>query len=94
MVFVRVVASLGFHELALLVQFRKGAILSAAARGNSRQNLHFLLILSKFEFIRQEGLFLLPAESIFRLILVDFLLVEGLEHFDLIFMDFFDSAEA
>ena len=94
MVFVRVVASFRFHELALLVQFRKGAILSTAARGNSRQNLHFLLILSKFEFIRQKGLFLLPAESIFRFILVHFFLVEGLEHFDLIFMDFLDSAEA
>ena len=53
-----------------------------------------MLVLSEFEFIGQEGFFLLPTESVLGLILVDFFLVEGLENFDLIFVDFLDPAEA
>ena len=56
--------------------------------------MHFLLVLSEFEFIGQEGLLLLPAESVLGLIRVDFFLIKGLENFDLIFVNFFDSAEA
>ena len=56
--------------------------------------MHFLLVLSEFEFIGLEGLFLLSAESVLGLIWVDFFLVKGLEDFDLIFVDFLDPAEA
>jgi hypothetical protein len=55
-ILIGVVVSLVLHQGALLKQLRQRTILGLADWSYSRKNLHFLLILPEFEFIRLKRL--------------------------------------